>query len=170
MEINCLSEIQSLFLIWLTILNQSESTEKVLKNTLNLFRRLNIKNNYNNLNHHMIQNSLTEKPCLHRFPNKMSKFLYKSILIINEKFNGNACLVFKGDFKKNILLFDGIGNHKAELLYLIYEFLLTNKLDNFKLDLLRKICPKLSLDNLIEEIETINNLDLLLLERTSEYD
>lgn len=37
---------QSLYLLWATILNQSQSAEIVLKNTFELFKRLNLLSNF----------------------------------------------------------------------------------------------------------------------------
>lgn len=50
---------QSLYLLWATILNQSQSAETVLKNTFELFKRLNLLSNfdkeYKNLNYENIE-------------------------------------------------------------------------------------------------------------------
>lgn len=67
---------QSLYLLWATILNQSQSAETVLKNTFELFKRLNLLSNfdkeYKNLNYENIEKGISTKPCLHRFPRNMS--------------------------------------------------------------------------------------------------
>ena len=50
---------QSLYLLWATILNQSQSAEKVLKNTFELLKRLNLLSNfdkeYKNINYENIE-------------------------------------------------------------------------------------------------------------------
>ena len=57
---------QSLYLLWATILNQSQSAETVLENTFELFRRLNLFSNfdkeYKNLDYEKIEkNPVIEK-------------------------------------------------------------------------------------------------------------
>ena len=99
---------QSLYLLWATILNQSQSAETVLKNTFELLKRLNLLSNfvkeYENLNYENIEKGIATKPCLHRFPRNMSINIWDSICTINEKYNGNPKEVFvesngNGDIK-----------------------------------------------------------------------
>ena len=42
-----MNDLQSLYLLWATILNQSQSAEQVLLNTIELFNRLGLKKNFN---------------------------------------------------------------------------------------------------------------------------
>lgn len=76
---------QSLYLLWATILNQSQSAEKVLKNTFELFKRLNLLSNfdkeYKNINYENIEKGMSTKPCLHRFPRNMSVNIWDSVCI-----------------------------------------------------------------------------------------
>lgn len=82
---------QSLYLLWATILNQSQSAETVLENTFELFRRLNLFSNfdkeYKNLDYEKIEKNVATKPCLHRFPKNMSINIWYSVCTINEKYN-----------------------------------------------------------------------------------
>ena len=58
---------QSLYLLWATILNQSQSAEKVLKNTFELFNRLNLLSNfdkeYKNINYEKLINLAIQYNC-----------------------------------------------------------------------------------------------------------
>ena len=66
---------QSLYLLWATILNQSQSAETVLENTFELFKRLNLLSDfdkeYKTLDYEKIEKNMATKPCLHRFPRNM---------------------------------------------------------------------------------------------------
>ena len=127
---------QSLYLLWETILNQSQSAETVLKNTFELLKRLNLLSNfvkeYENLNYENIEKGIATKPCLHRFPRNMSINIWDSICTINEKYNGNPKEVFvesngNGDIKSRLMEFRGIGEHKADTAIIILKIFEGNK-------------------------------------------
>ena len=127
---------QSLYLLWATILNQSQSAEIVLKNTFELFKRLNLLSNfdkeYKNINYENIEKGMTTKPCLHRFPRNMSVNIWDSVCMINEKYKGNPKEVFaksKGDvdIKTRLMEFRGIGEHKADTAIIILKIFEGNK-------------------------------------------
>ena len=127
---------QSLYLLWATILNQSQSAETVLKNTFELLKRLNLLSNfvkeYENLNYENIEKGIATKPCLHRFPRNMSINIWDSICTINEKYNGNPKEVFvesngNGDIKSRLMEFRGIGEHKADTAIIILKIFEGNK-------------------------------------------
>ena len=127
---------QSLYLLWATILNQSQSAEIVLKNTLELFKRLNLLSNfdeeYKNLDYENIETSITTKPCLHRFPRNMSVNIWDSVYIINEKYKGHPKEVFaksngSDDIKSRLMEFRGIGEHKADTAIIILKTYEENK-------------------------------------------
>lgn len=127
---------QSLYLLWATILNQSQSAETVLKNTFELLKRLNLLSNfvkeYENLNYENIEKGIATKPCLHRFPRNMSINIWDSICTINEKYNGNPKEVFvesngNGDIKSRLMEFRGIGEHKADTAIIIFKIFEGNK-------------------------------------------
>lgn len=121
---------QSLYLLWATILNQSQSAETVLKNTFELFKRLKLLSNfdkeYKNLNYEIIEKGITTKPCLHRFPRNMSMNIWDSICMINQKYKGNSKEVFaksnvNGNIKGRLMEFQGIGEHKADTAIIILK-------------------------------------------------
>ena len=127
---------QSLYLLWATILNQSQSAETVLKNTFELFKRLNLLSNfdkeYKKLNYENIEKGIATKPCLHRFPRNMSINIWDSTCMINEKYKGNPKEVFNksnsnGDLKSRLMEFRGIGEHKADTAIIILKIFEGNK-------------------------------------------
>lgn len=94
---------QSLYLLWATILNQSQSAEKVLKNTFELFKRLNLISNfdkeYKNINYENIEKGMTTKPCSH-YPKEFIcgnvkkddlKYIWNNIFVLKQfrEFKGN---------------------------------------------------------------------------------
>lgn len=94
-----MNDKQSLYLLWATILNQSQSAEVVLKNTFELFKRLNFISDFNkeykNINYEKIEKSMITKPCLHRFPRNMSMNIWDSLYLINEKYDGKPRKIFE---------------------------------------------------------------------------
>ncbi len=121
---------QSLYLLWATILNQSQSAETVLENTFELFRRLNLFSNfdkeYKNLDYEKIEKNIATKPCLHRFPKNMSINIWYSVCTINEKYKGSPKEIFRNINEVNILKnrlmeFRGIGEHKADTAIIIFK-------------------------------------------------
>ena len=127
---------QSLYLLWATILNQSQSADTVLKNTFELFKRLNLLSNfdkgYKNLDYENIEKCLTTKPCLHRFPRNMSMNIWDSVFVINEKYKGNPKEIFVksnecDDVKSRLMEFRGIGEHKADTAIIILKIYEENK-------------------------------------------
>lgn len=136
MKVKKMNNRQSLYLLWATILNQSQSAETVLKNTFELLKRLNLLSNfvkeYENLNYENIEKGIATKPCLHRFPRNMSINIWDSICTINEKYNGNPKEVFvesngNGDIKNRLMEFRGIGEHKADTAIIILKIFEGNK-------------------------------------------
>lgn len=121
---------QSLYLLWATILNQSQSAEVVLKNTFELLKRLNLILNFNeefqSLDYKKVEGSISTKPCLHRFPRNMSMNIWDSICLINEKYGGMPERVFTNfsnisDVKERLMKFRGIGEHKADTAIIILQ-------------------------------------------------
>lgn len=90
---------QSLYLLWATILNQSQSAEKVLLNTVELFNRLGLDEEFNEkykkLDYKKIEEAMTQKPCLHRFPKNMSINLASSIYMIDKYYDGTPSKLFE---------------------------------------------------------------------------
>lgn len=125
-----MNNMQSLYLLWATILNQSQSAEQVLLNTVELFNRLGLKEEfeeeYKKLDYKKIEEAMMKKPCLHRFPKNMSINLASSIYLIDEYYDGKPSKLFEEyentqEFKKKLMQFRGIGEHKAEIAITIFE-------------------------------------------------
>lgn len=135
-----MNNIQSLYLLWATILNQSQNAEQVLNNTLELFNRLNLmesfEEKYKTLEYNRIEEAMTRKPCLHRFPKGMAINLASSIYIINQNYEGSPAKVFEDyedtiEFRKKLLDFRGIGEHKADTaITIIQTYQRTNDVGN----------------------------------------
>ena len=148
-----LNKMQSIFLIWSTILNQSQSALTVFDNTYELLHKLGITDQfdliYTSLSYDKIYTFMTEGKSLHRFPRKMSNYLYSSIQLINTSFNGNPQKVFEKNtnIRKNLMLFQGIGDHKAYVTEQIID-IYTSATPALDID---KIC-----DGCISVADTIN--------------
>ncbi len=142
------------FLLWVTILNQSQVASQVVKNTKKLIDRIGEKRIYSDLTFHEIFELMNTPPKLHRFPRKMADYIYDSLWIINNSFNGDIGLVFEGgDIKKNLMAFKGISTHKAEMcLGLLYC------IEHRCFDMQRFRGCKVSESVLFDEIEVINSL------------
>lgn len=125
-----LNNKQALYLIWATILNQSQSASATLEKTLELFQRLNLNENFLDsfakISYEEILDSVSRKPAIHRFPRNMSKNLYLSVQFINQKYEGSPCMVFENlntfcELKERLIEFRGIGKHKADIAADIFE-------------------------------------------------
>lgn len=121
-----MNDKQSLFFLWATILNQSQDASKVLDNTIELFKRLDIDKNiekYRKLTYEEIEEKMTLKPSIHRFPINMSKNLFFCIKDIEDFFDGKPQKVFEAEdinvIRKNLLNFRGIGEHKVDTAILV---------------------------------------------------
>lgn len=121
---------QALYLLWATILNQSQSAEQVLLNTVELFNRLGLNEEFNEkykkLDYKTIEEAMTQKPCLHRFPKNMSINLASSIYMIDKYYDGIPSGLFEKydepqEFKEKLMQFRGIGEHKAETAITIFQ-------------------------------------------------
>lgn len=125
-----LNSKQALYLLWTTILNQSQSANATLEKTLALFKRLDLNKVtpeiLQKITYEKILDSVSKKPAIHRFPRNMSKNLYLSILQIIDEYEGNPCLIFENfsgfsELKKRLMEFRGIGEHKANIAASIFE-------------------------------------------------
>lgn len=153
-----LTEKQSYYLLWVTIMNQSQSSKKVIQNTSELLNRLGSYKVYNQLTHSSILKCMHTYPKLHRFPNKMADYIYASINIINSKFNGNIIQVFSGNKEliiDNLCSFFGINAHKASICFFMLECVRNNKLDEMSYE---KLNCNISMETIINELDIINNL------------
>ena len=120
-----LNSKQALYLLWTTILNQSQSANATLEKTLALFERLDLNKVtpeiLQKITYEKILDSVSKKPAIHRFKN-----LYLSILQIIDEYEGNPCLIFENfsgfsELKKRLMEFKGIGEHKANIAASIFE-------------------------------------------------
>ena len=127
---NVLNNKQALYLIWATILNQSQSASITLDKTLELFHRLNLEDNFSDsfakISYEKILESVPKKPAIHRFPRNMSENLCLSVQLINEKYESSPCRVFENlnsfsELKERLMEFRGIGEHKANIATDIFE-------------------------------------------------
>lgn len=144
-----MNDMQSLYLLWATILNQSQKAEQVLLNTVELFNRLGLKENfyekYQELDYHKLEKAMIEKPCLHRFPKNMAINLASSIYILEKDYEGKPSKLFENyentqEFKKRLMQFRGIGEHKADTAITIFQ---TYKKININRNLFRSKCVEL---------------------------
>lgn len=103
-------------------MNQSQDSKLVIRNVPLLFERLELEREFKILTYDEIYNAMTVPTILHRFSKKMSQYLTESLLIISDKFESNAANLFveRNKIVENLLLFKGIGKHKADIdIYMI---------------------------------------------------
>jgi len=133
-----MNNIQSLYLLWATILNQSQDAEQVLQNTLELFDRLGLikqfDKSYKTLDYKRIEEAMLKRPCLHRFPKNMTINLTSSLDVIEKYYDGIPSKVFKNYkdtqlIKEKLMQFRGIGQHKADTAMIILQTYKNNTVD-----------------------------------------
>lgn len=106
---------QAYFLLWSTILNQGQRSEQVFSNTIELMKRM---SDLKMKDSKKILEIFKVPYPLHRFPKKMSDYIYQSQIRINEYFNDDVRQVFQGDEEtiiEKLKGFAGIGDHKAKI-------------------------------------------------------
>lgn len=144
-----MNDIQSLYLLWATILNQSQKAEQVLLNTVELFNRLGLKEDfykkYKEVDYKKLEKVMLEKPCLHRFPKNMAVNLASSIYMLEKYYDGKPSKLFEKyedtqEFKKSLMQFRGIGEHKADTAITIIQ---TYKKINNSRNILKSKCDGL---------------------------
>lgn len=125
-----INSIQSVALLWFTIMNQSQKSKNIIKNVPLLFGRLGIDQKFMNFTYEEIYNAMINPTSLHRFPKKMSIYLFESLITICDKFDGNPSNIFveREAVIKNLLSFKGIGEHKANIAFYIYESIMAHKI------------------------------------------
>lgn len=153
---------QALYLLWATILNQSQNAMQVLLNTKELMNRLNLiedfETSYNLLTYEKIESAMLLKPALHRFPKNMSIYLYSSIVNLLENYS-NVKDIFKGNnetVEQRLCSFSGIGKHKAETAIVIMNTCFENN-DKSNYSLFNAKCTTLQ-ETIGVEIEILNEL------------
>lgn len=158
-----LNDKQALYFLWATILNQSQSADATLDNTLDLFKRLQLEQinpeTLLEITYEKILDAVSKKPAIHRFPKNMSKNLFSSIQLIIQKYEKKPSLIFSDlnnfeEFKKRLLEFRGIGQHKTEVAVDIFKNFL--KKDDFTIKAANN-CEALLL-TFHKEIQILNKL------------
>jgi hypothetical protein len=156
---------QALFIIWNAILNQSQDAQKTINSTLTLMERLGLVNDFTTsfekLNYDSLFSAMTDKPMIHRFYNKMTRDLYFSVGHIMNRFEGFPYNVFsvqdKQKITNNLLEFKGIGAHKAEIAYMIFDLYKSNNSNMENIEQNFNSCPALY-KTLDSEFEILNIL------------
>ena len=111
----------SIHLIFSMIFNQSCKSEIAFKAPQELLNRFAMLSydllEIETMGYDALYNAISEKPCLHRFPSVMAKYIYNSILTINGKYNSDPRNIWKNksdtEILKELTKLNGIGRHKA---------------------------------------------------------
>ena len=158
-----LNSKQSLYFLWSTILNQSQSANLTLEKTLELFKRLGLDSFTPKvlleITYQKILAEVSKKPAIHRFQKNMSKNLYLSIQTIAEKYENDPRKIFENlssfsQLKKRLKEFRGIGDHKADVAIDIFKSFIQK--DNVIINQTNN-CQSLLL-TLDKEIQILNSL------------
>lgn len=154
-----LSVKQMYYILWVTIMNQSQNALTVMHNAEELLNRLEKNQFYGEMGYEQINHCFNTLPKLHRFPNKMARNIYNSIITIKCVFDGDVSKVFSGDEKNiimNLLKFDGISYHKANLCTYILKCIQNRELCSGEI---RKKCNcNITDEILFKELTIIENL------------
>lgn len=113
-----MTDLQAIILIWFTLFNQGQRAEKTLRDVIEFSEQFgNDYHRFIKLDYYQIEEAICFPKKLHRFPKKMTMYIFESVCTINERFGGKASKVFRDTrkVKKNLLLFKGIGEHKAQV-------------------------------------------------------
>lgn len=118
----------SIHLVFSMIFNQSCNSEIAFIAPGELLKRLNYQS-YDLLEmeakgFNVLFEAISTKPCLHRFPANMAKYIYQSTQIINENYESDPRKIWKDkmdiEIIDRLMTLSGIGKHKATqcLIYL----------------------------------------------------
>lgn len=153
-----LNKSQAFFLLWVTMLNQSQRSEIVIKNTLELMKRL---DSIQNTNISEIIEIFTQPHSLHRYPKKMAHYVYKGFQVIEQEFQNDVRNIFIGEEDEviqNLLKFSGIGNHKARIGARIYSVYLDEKI-SVKIEFFDDLRCNILGETIIDELYILNELE-----------
>lgn len=166
-----LNEKQALYLIITSIMSQSQDTKTVLKNSYTFLEK--VTNNFKFSNYmycsdlNLFMSIMNQRPTLHRFPNKMAKFLYLAFWHIHENYRGSALNVFldnignklpKDQIINHLCSFKGIANHKAEITYFVLTTFLDETIDSTDFEKISISC--ISIENsILDEIDYLVKLN-----------
>ncbi len=158
---------QALLVLWNALLSQSQDANLTLNNTILLMERLRILDGnfqISKISYNQLYNAMIIKPMIHRFYNQMTQNIYYSILKIESHFSGDPSRIFdssnESQIKSNLMIFRGIGMHKAEIATTVVKLYQTGKKSNANsIKRCAKSCPSL--------ISTLN-LEFCLLDKVGE--
>ncbi len=166
---NRFNEQQSMYFLLCTLLQQSQRADKVIENALELINRLKefaFENHCRILDveESDIYKLIQKPPQLHRFPKKMSTYVYLSFQEVRECFEGKICNVFEAaylDYSSDKLMslltrFYGISKHKAHIAVYVFEMYMNISKDIDKH--MMEICPSISMENILREIFILDSL------------
>lgn len=157
----CLNKTQAWYILWVTIMNQSQDAKEVSENTLKLIKRLGNPDKYCQLKYEEIWISMNSKKKLHRFPNKMSLLIYESCQNVHESFSGDPRQIFFGTYTnvfENLCKFKGIGTHKAGICCELFRCFKTNVVNE---NYLGNLGCNISENVFLDEINIIRSLNQL---------
>lgn len=137
-------------------MNQSQNSKVVIRNVALLLDRLGFQNNFKFFSYEDIYNAMTFPTVLHRFPNKMSQYLAESLVTVKNKFDGDSINVFidKSKIVDNLMLFKGIGEHKANIAVYIYDCVRTHQIVSPT-----NLHCNISQEDIVEEVTYIDSLN-----------
>lgn len=151
---------QSLYLLWVTILNQSQKAEEVIQNTKTLMQRLGMINNFDehfrDLSYKRIEDAMNYTTKLHRFPRNMSMYLYSSVIKI-EKENIHINEIFEGkenEVKERLQQFQGIGEHKVKVAIALLKIYNSKEI---KKEMENLNCPRID-ETMMQEFSILDEL------------
>ena len=103
----------------------------------------------------MLFRSMTTPTILHRFPKRMSSYVTESLKVISGRFDENPANIFsdRKDIIDNLMLFKGIGQHKANIALYIYDCVMLHKILS-----IRELQCNICVEELIEELAYIYSL------------
>ena len=111
----------SIHLVISMIFNQSCKSEVAFKAPGELLKRLEMQEydlcEIAARGYEVLYNAISTKPCLHRFPSVMARYVYHSVLEINEKYESDPRNIWRNgrdsEILKKLTALSGIGRHKA---------------------------------------------------------
>lgn len=147
---------QALALLWISIMNQSQTCKSVIKNIPLLFERLHFDGKFKIFTYEEIYYAMTIPTILHRFPKKMSTYLTESLITIYNRFDGKPDDLFAERQKiiSNLLHFKGIGEHKAKISLYVYDCFCNNAIIQYE-----QLQCKINQEDILEEILYLRSLD-----------
>ncbi|MDE6432961.1 MAG: hypothetical protein K2L07_01885 [Lachnospiraceae bacterium] len=137
-------------------MNQSQNSKVVIRNVSVLLDRLEVQKNFKFFSYEDIYIAMTFPTVLHRFPKKMSQYLAESLVTVKNKFDGNPINVFvdRNNIVNNLMLFKGIGEHKANIAVYICDCVKSHQIA-----LPSNLHCNISEEDIVEEVTYIESLN-----------